>query len=51
MKPIIQDVKTLIEADNPEVTVVELDKLSPIKEQVEFLKDSRTPIDPLATIM
>jgi hypothetical protein len=51
MKSIFQDVKKLIEDEEPEVTLVELDSLSPIKKQVEFLKDSDTPSDPSATIM
>jgi hypothetical protein len=51
MKLIAKDIKTLIEADDPALTVVELDDSSPLKEQVEFLKESETPTDPSTTIM
>ena len=51
MKPIVKDVKPLIEADEDQVTVVELDNSSSIKEQLEFLKDSKVPVDPSTPIV
>jgi hypothetical protein len=51
MKPIVKDVKDLIEADDDHVTVIELNNSSSIKEQLEFLKDSKVPVDPSTPIM